>query len=49
MLRVTDAVKHAPPRGAPVPTYMPAAHGPVPRELLAPAAAKDPFLEMEEK
>ena len=49
VLRVTDAVKHAAPKDAPVPTYVPTVHGPLPREVLAPPSAKDPFTELEER
>jgi len=48
IVRVTDAIKRPTPAAAPVPTYLPAVHGPVPRELLAPAASKDPFVELED-
>ena len=45
---MTDAVKHAPPRDAFVPTYLPGVHAALPRELIAPPSAKDPFTELEE-
>jgi len=48
IVRVTDAIKRSTPAAAPVPTYLPAVHGPVPRELLAPVSSKDPFVELED-
>eukprot|EP00160_Parvularia_atlantis_P018200 Unigene6615_Nuclearia_a/m.20321 Unigene6615_Nuclearia_a/g.20321 ORF Unigene6615_Nuclearia_a/g.20321 Unigene6615_Nuclearia_a/m.20321 type:complete len:257 (-) Unigene6615_Nuclearia_a:6-776(-) len=42
-VRITDAVKMPVPHNAPFPTYLPAVHGPLARELVMPVSELDPM------